>query len=39
MNHYDDSQHEKVAKVIKKIKNLNWIISYDNTPVIEKIYQ
>lgn len=39
MNHYDADQHKKVANVIKKIKNLNWIISYDNTPVIEKIYK
>jgi DNA adenine methylase len=38
MNHYKDNQHKEVADKIKNIKNTNWIISYDNTPEIEKIY-
>jgi DNA adenine methylase len=38
MNHYKDNQHKEVADNIKNIKNINWIISYDNTPEIEKIY-
>jgi DNA adenine methylase len=39
MNHYKDNQHKEVANAIKKIKNINWIISYDNTPEIESIYK
>ena len=39
MNHYKDSQHKEVSKAIKQIKNINWIVSYDNTPEIEKIYK
>lgn len=39
MNHYKYNQHKEVSEVIKQIKNINWIVSYDNTPEIEKIYQ
>jgi DNA adenine methylase len=38
-NHYKYNQHKEVSEVIKQIKNINWIVSYDNTPEIEKIYQ
>lgn len=38
MNHYTNSQHFEISQAIKKIKNFNWIISYDDTPEIEKIY-
>ncbi|MCF6344258.1 MAG: DNA adenine methylase [Devosiaceae bacterium] len=38
MNHYKDDQHKEVASAIKNIKNINWIVSYDNTPEIENIY-
>jgi DNA adenine methylase len=39
MNHYKDGQHKEVSEAIKEIRNINWIISYDNTPEIEKIYK
>ncbi len=39
MNHYKDDQHKEVSEAIKEIRNINWIISYDNTPEIEKIYK
>lgn len=39
MNHYKDDQHKEVSDAIKKIKNINWIVSYDNTPEIEKLYK
>ncbi|MCK4729828.1 MAG: DNA adenine methylase [Candidatus Aenigmarchaeota archaeon] len=39
MNHYKDNQHKEVASAIKKIKNIYWIVSYDNTPEIENIYK
>jgi DNA adenine methylase len=39
MNHYKDDQHKEVSNAIGKIKNINWIVSYDNTPEIEKLYK
>lgn len=38
MNHYTSDQHKEVSNAIRNIKNINWIVSYDNTPEIEKIY-
>jgi DNA adenine methylase len=37
-HHYHHENHEEVAKMIRKIKNAKWVISYDNTPEIKKIY-
>ncbi|NHZ86518.1 MAG: DNA adenine methylase [Planctomycetia bacterium] len=39
MNHYKNNQHVEVSEAIKDIKNINWIVSYDNTPEIENIYK
>ncbi len=39
MNHYKDNNHKEVSKAIKGIKNINWIISYDNIPEIESMYK
>lgn len=38
MNSYEFEDHKKVAKEIKKIKNIHWIISYDDTNEIKEIY-
>ena len=38
MNYYDEDDHKKVGDMIKKIKRSKWIVSYDNTPEIQKIY-
>lgn len=38
MNSYNESDHIKVAEEIKKIKNIHWIVSYDNEKEIRKIY-
>lgn len=38
MNHYKQGEHKAVSDAIKNIKNINWIVSYDNTPEIEEIY-
>ena len=38
MNHYGHQDHEMVSEKIKKIKNTKWIVSYDNTPEIKKMY-
>lgn len=39
INYYKHEDHEKVSKEIQKIKNIHWIVSYDNTPEIKKIYE
>lgn len=39
MNHYKEDQHKEVAEAIKNIKNINWIVSYDNTPEVKNIYK
>ncbi len=38
MNHYKHSDHKKVSDKIKKIENAKWIVSYDNTREINKMY-
>ena len=38
MNHYQDKNHELVSNKIKSIKNIKWIVSYDNVPEINKLY-
>ena len=38
MNHYKESDHEKVSEEIQKIRNARWIVSYDNVPEIKKLY-
>jgi DNA adenine methylase len=38
MNHYDDKSHKKVSDKIRSIKNIKWIVSYDNVPEIQKLY-
>lgn len=38
MNHYQDKNHEKVSNKIRSIKNIKWIISYDNVPEIKELY-
>lgn len=38
MNHYKHEDHKAVSAEIQKIKNTRWIVSYDNTPEIKKLY-
>lgn len=38
MNHYEDKNHKKVSDKIKSIKNIKWIVSYDNVPEIQRLY-
>ncbi|MEI8337901.1 MAG: DNA adenine methylase [bacterium] len=38
MSHYKYEDHKKVSEEIKKIKNIKWIVSYDNVPEIKKLY-
>ena len=39
VNYYKHQNHEQVSALIKKIKNIEWIVSYDETPEIEEIYR
>ncbi len=38
-NHYQHDNHNEVSKMIKKIKNSRWIISYDNVQQIKSLYR
>lgn len=38
MNHYQDDNHKIVSDKIKLIKNIKWIVSYDNVPEIKELY-
>ncbi len=38
MNHYKEENHKNVSDRIKSIKNIRWIVSYDNVPEIRKLY-
>lgn len=38
LNSYTDKDHKKLSEAIKKIKNTYWIVSYDNTKEINKLY-
>lgn len=38
MNHYKSNDHKEVSEKIKTIKNFKWIVSYDNTAQIKKLY-
>ncbi len=38
MNYYQQNDHKLVSEAIKKIENHKWIVSYDNLPQIQKLY-
>lgn len=38
MNHYKDENHKIVSDKIKSIRNIRWIVSYDNVPEIKELY-
>ncbi len=38
MNHYQDKNHKLVSDKIKNIRNIKWIVSYDNVPQIQNLY-
>ena len=37
-NHYKNSDHEKISKIMKKL-NGYWVVSYDNKPFIVDLYK
>lgn len=38
LNHYKPEDHKAVSDSIKNIKNIKWIVSYDNVPEIMSLY-
>lgn len=38
MNHYQEESHKNVSEKIKSIRNIKWIVSYDNVPQIQELY-
>ncbi|MNK17086.1 D12 class N6 adenine-specific DNA methyltransferase [compost metagenome] len=38
MNHYMDEHHKSVSDKIKEIKNIHWVVSYDDNINIENLY-
>jgi len=38
LNSYTDKDHQKLSDAIRKIKNADWIVSYDNTDEINRLY-
>src|SRR3989344_4116894 len=39
MNHYGPQDHEAVGRAVKNIKDIRWIVSYDDSSAIKKIYK
>lgn len=38
MNHYKDEHHKAVSEKIQSIKDIHWIVSYDDNVNIERLY-
>ena len=39
LNHYKDADHREVSERIQEIRGLRWIVSYDNVPEIQELYE
>lgn len=39
MNHYKEYDHKEVSDRIQEIKNIKWIVSYDNVSAIQELYE
>lgn len=39
LNYYDNEDHEKIAKVIKKITKIKWVMTYDKVVPINNLYK
>lgn len=39
MSHYKHENHKKVSEEIQNIKNAHWVVSYDDVPQIQQLYQ
>lgn len=39
LNYYKHSDHEKLRDLLSQIKHLNWVVTYDDTESIHKLYK
>lgn len=39
LNHYNHSDHRIISEKVKAIRNISWIVSYDNTKEIQSLYE
>jgi DNA adenine methylase len=39
LNHYKDSDHRELAAFLKARSGMNWVLTYDRVPEIEKLYK
>jgi len=39
MNHYQYNNHKSVSDRIANIRNISWVVSYDNNPNIQELYK
>ena len=39
INHYNHDDHKIVSELISSLRNVHWIVSYDNTPEIKTMYR
>jgi DNA adenine methylase len=38
LNYYTYQDHAKLARFLRRLKCVNWLVTYDNTPVIRNLY-
>lgn len=38
LHHYKDEDHIQIAKYVGKLRNKNWVVSYDNAPEVKPLY-
>ncbi len=39
LNHYKPEDHQKVSEIITSIRDIKWVVSYDNVSEIRKLYR
>jgi DNA adenine methylase len=38
LNYYEPKDHTALAKVLRKIRDVHWLVTYDNVPEIQRLY-
>jgi DNA adenine methylase len=38
LNFYEPKDHEELARFLRRIDNIHWLVTYDNTPQIRELY-
>lgn len=39
MNYYEHKDHKEISDLVQSLKNVHWIVSYDNTDEIKELYK